>query len=288
MLNDAFGSAHDRALNCRTHLLVFAGEAREKGAELRRHPRGGASMSFVPRFRGRAECLSLRLIKSPKSNLRISSLGGADSGGDPECGLPHGHADSGPRDPAVARGPRCARPGADRHRKDGGVRLADAGADRRGAEGAAGSRSDADPRAGDPGCRCLQALWRRFARSAGRDDLRRPGLPDPVPATRSRRSRRRGHAGPGHGPHEPRLAQARRAARAGAGRSRRNAADGLCGGRGLGAHPGARPSGRSRSSRPPFPNRSGESPSGTCGTPPRSRSSREPPPPIRCGSDSWL
>ena len=50
----------------------------------------------------------------------------------------------------------------------------------------------------------------------------------------------------------------------------------------------ALPSGRSRFFRPPCPIRFVESLSGICATPPRSRSSRRPPRPIRFTSDSSL
>ena len=56
-------------------------------------------------------------------------------------------------------------------------------------------------RARYPGGGGVQAVRDRFAGCAGRGDLRRTGLPDPVPATRSGRRYRRGHAGPGYRPH---------------------------------------------------------------------------------------
>ncbi len=81
-------------------------------------------------------------------------------------------------------------------------------------EAAAGAGADAHPRTGDPGRQGVRRYAPRLEGSARRRGLRRAGLPDPVPATRSRRAGDRRHAGTHDGPHAPRLAQARRSAQA--------------------------------------------------------------------------
>src|ERR1700685_930222 len=71
-------------------------------------------------------------------DLRRTELERPAPPGDPERRVRDGDADSGAGDPPPPRGPRCARPGADRHREDRGVRHPHAPGHRPGTESPAG------------------------------------------------------------------------------------------------------------------------------------------------------
>ncbi len=198
-----------------------------------------------------------------RSHVRRIEPQRPDPRGDHESRLHDGDADPGPHHPPAARRPRLARPGPDRHRQDRRLRHPHAPGDRPREETTPSPGPDAHPRAGHPGRPGVQAIRRRHAGPAGRPDLRRPGLPGPVPAARSRRPRRRRHAGPRHGPHQPRLAQARRRSAAWSWTRPTRCSRWASPRTSTGSSPRPRPSGRSRCSRPPCPTRSAGSPSAT-------------------------